>query len=67
VSSAVWSPDSRSLAFIDDQLYSSGDSFLATAKLFATATRTDFSFDYRQLRGGVFSAPAWQRLSRPPN
>ena len=64
---AVWSPDSLSLAFLDDRLHSEGDSFLATARLLATATRSDFSFDYRQLRAGVFSAPAWQRLPRPRN
>ena len=65
-SSAVWSPDSLSLAFIDDQSFS-GESFLATARLLATATRTDFRFDYQQLRGDVWSAPAWQRLPRPHN
>ena len=64
---AVWSPDSLSLAFIDDQLFSSGNSFLATARLLATATRSDFSFDYRQVRADVFSAPAWQRLPRSRN
>ena len=62
---AVWSPDSLSLAFLDDRLNSEGDSFLATSRLLATATRSDFRFDYRQLRGGVFSAPAWQPLPRP--
>ena len=63
----VWSPDSLSLAFLDDRLHSEGDSFLATSRLLATGTRSDFSFDYRQLRAGVFSAPAWQRLPRPRN
>ena len=63
----VWSPDSLSLAFLDDRLHSEGDSFLATSRLLATGTRSDFSFDYRQFRAGVFSAPAWQRLPRPRN
>jgi hypothetical protein len=51
-----WSPDSRSVAFIADALTSEGTSYLATVKPPA---------DYRRLRAGVFSAPAWQRLPRP--
>jgi hypothetical protein len=50
-----WSPDSRSVAFIDDALVSEGESYLATATV---------AGDYRRLRAGVDSAPAWQRLPR---
>ena len=63
---AVWSPDSLSLAFIEDRSLS-GESFLATSRLLATATRSDFKFDYRELVADVWSAPAWQRLPRPRN
>lgn len=63
-SMAVWSPDSLSLAFIEDRSLS-GESFLTTSRLLATATRSDFKFDYRELVADVWSAPAWQRLPRP--
>jgi Tol biopolymer transport system component len=50
-----WSPDSRAVAFIADAVLSEGTSYLATVKPPA---------DYRRLRAGVFSPPAWQRLPR---
>jgi hypothetical protein len=50
-----WSPDSRSVAFIDDASTREGEYYLSTATLRG---------DYRHLRAGVFSAPAWQRLPR---
>jgi Tol biopolymer transport system component len=46
-----WSPDSRSVAFIDDALTLEGEYYLATATV---------AGDYRRLRTGVFSTLAWQ-------
>ena len=48
-SNLVWSPDSRRLAFIDDQVYTAGEVFLETAKISGT--------DYQQLRRGLAEYP----------
>jgi hypothetical protein len=53
----VWSPDSRLLAFVDDDLFVSGETYLETAEISGQN-------NYERLRGGLSSPPvalAWQR------
>ena len=54
----VWSPDSRLLAFVDDDLFVSGEVFLETADISGN--------DYERLKGGLPLplALAWQRAPR---
>jgi hypothetical protein len=51
--SPVWSPDSTTLAFIDDRLSAEGEIYLETATLTA---------NYKRLKAGVTSAASWQRM-----
>jgi hypothetical protein len=52
---AVWSPDSRFLAFIDDAEAMAGEYYLETAPI----TPTGSGPEPRRLKAGVSSAPAW--------
>lgn len=53
---AVWAPNSRSLAFIDDEIATDGEEFLGVASMPPTA-------GYKRLTAGARGAPSWQRLS----
>lgn len=54
----VWSPDSRLLAFLDDETESAGTSNLAVAARDGTI--------YRRLAAGIYAPPAWRRLTTAP-
>jgi Tol biopolymer transport system component len=58
----VWSPNSRSLAFLDDAVYTSGAVYLETAPATPKAGATQ-----ERLKAGLSQnagAPSWQRTSR---